>query len=81
MSMGSVAAVRRDGLDMAAEAHGADRIRPRYGRRVAALPFDEGLTDVSLLRQYAESSSKVIAELRRCDTRGQGRTAHESSKI
>ena len=68
MSMGSLAAVRTDGLDTAAEARGAERIRPQYRRRVAALPFDVGLTDVSPLRQCVESFSKVIAELRRRDT-------------
>jgi len=81
MSMGSAAAVKRDGLDIAAEARGADRIRPQYGRRVAALPFAVGLTDVSLLRRCAESFSKVIAELQRRHSRGQGRTAHKAVRF
>jgi hypothetical protein len=58
MSMGSAAAVKRDGLDIAAEARGADRIRPQYGRRVAALPFAVGLTDVSLLRRWPKASAR-----------------------
>jgi hypothetical protein len=81
MSMGSLAAVRTDDLDIAAEARGAERIRPQYRRRVAALPFDVGLTDVSPLRQCVEKLQQGHRRTPTTRHRTEDGTAHRAVKF